>query len=255
MLPVLLDSSLTTAGIKHGFFTKIGGISFNNYSSLNCDYQGGDELHRVNYNRNLVANHFNLKLSQLITNQQIHSNKVIIVDEKSKDLYPADALVTKSPKIMLGATSADCPIVLLADPQAKIIGIAHAGWKGAKSGIISNTVKCMEQLGSKTSDIIAAISPCIAQNSYQINQSFYQEFCQQKAQNKKYFLPDKQPSCFLFDLIGYIIDELSNLKIKQISQEVAYDTYTNSQQFFSYRRSFHNNNLPCGRQISVIVLN
>lgn len=254
MVKYFTDSCLSTAtGISHAFFTKAGGISTGNYAGLNCDYQGGDKREHVEHNRRLVAEQFGVALSQLATVTQVHSNTVLIIkDNSSCANTPADAIVTKVPKLLLGALSADCAIVLLAAPQTKVIGIAHAGWKGAKNGILANVVQAMEQLGSKSQQIIAALSPCIGPDSYQVSADFYQTFCQENMSNKQYF-GHKQGS-FWFDLRAYIVAKLRSLNLIHISTAVAWDTYPAEQQFFSYRRAYHNNNLPCGRQISAIML-
>lgn len=258
MLKYFTDSCLSTAtGISHAFFTKAGGVSTGNYASLNCDYQGGDKPCHVTHNRSLVAAHFGVTLSQLATVTQVHSTTVItITDTHSCSNTLADAIVTKVPKLLLGAMSADCAIVLLADPHNKVIGIAHAGWQGAKNGILANVVQAMEELGSKSNQIIAALSPCIGPNSYQVGTDFYQNFCQETISNKQYFV-STQPnqSAFWFDLKAYIVSKLRSLNLIHLSTAVAWDTYPAEQQFFSYRRAYQNNNLPCGRQISALMLN
>jgi YfiH family protein len=264
MLPVLLDPSLQQLlNIKHGFFTRLGGTSIAHYATLNCDYNCGDSASKVKYNRQLIASYFNTPLTNLVTVKQIHSNKVVTIKHAnhcSQNVACADGIVSNLCQIVLGATSADCPIVLLAEPHKRIIGIAHAGWRGAKSGILAAIVEAMQDLGGKTKNIVAAISPCINQLSYQISYDLFADFCQLTTDNAQYFVADTDNTTnianktFYFDLLAYVKDSLLSLKIASVSTAVAYDTYSAVQQFFSYRRACHRQQLTCGRQMSAIML-
>jgi YfiH family protein len=239
--------------IKHGFFTRIGGISNGVYSSLNCAYASNDNPENVRENRKRIMNQFGHRLESLVTVRNIHSNKVMTVDQpwQEKEKPEADGMVTALPNLVLGSDSADCPIILFADDEMGVIGLAHAGWRGAKSGIIENTIAKMISLGAKNQNILAAISPCIAQTSYEVSFDFQKQFLIDDPDNEGYFIPSNKESHFLFDLLEYVKTRLSKLNLKFISSEIATDTYSD-ERFFSCRRALHKGESCFGGHFSCI---
>lgn len=257
MLEVIEDLTLKNLnGIKHGFFTRAGGVSTGIYSSLNCAFPSNDHPDNVRENRRRAMAHLRYSLESLITVRNIHSNKATIVEQPwNEDKKPeADAMVTKLSGIVLGSDSADCPIILFADDVTGIIGLAHAGWRGAKAGIIENTVEKMLLLGAKHHQISAAISPCIAQNSYEVSQEFQQQFLKENSSNSNYFISSNKENYFLFDLLGYVKNRLLRLNLNVVSSEVAFDTYSDERRFFSCRRAAHRNEPWFGGHFSCIAL-
>lgn len=191
-----------------------------------------------------------------MTVQNIHSNRALIVDEtwQEEQIPQADALVTNQARIVLGSDSADCPIILFADEVSNVVGLAHAGWRGAKNGIIEATIERMVSLGAKHQNISAAISPCIAQNSYEVSLEFYQQFVSEGLDNQCYFKDSNKKQHFLFDLLGYVKNHLIQLNLKFVSSEVAFDTYTNEKKFFSCRRAKHKGDQDFGGHLSCIFI-
>lgn len=189
--------------------------------------------------------------SQLVTVKQVHSPDVVTVVEPwgNAAMPEADALVTSQPGLVLGIVTADCAPVLLADSQRGIIGAAHAGWRGAASGVIANTVQGMADLGASRSNIVAAIGPCIAQQSYEVDAAMKAEF---SAESARFFAPGK-PGHWQFDLPGFVASQLTLAGITQVD-DLGLDTYANAKQFYSFRRSTHRDEPTGGRQISLIGL-
>ena len=179
----MLDPIQSTAlgrvpGVAHGFFTREGGVSTGVYASLNCGLGSGDERRNVVENRRRVAAHFDVPEASLLTCHQVHSATAVNVDRPwMPDAQPkADALVTKTPGVVLATLAADCTPILFADGQAGVIGAAHAGWKGALGGIIEATIVAMEQAGARRQDIVAAVGPCIGQDAYEVGPEFEAAF-------------------------------------------------------------------------------
>ena len=189
---------------------------------------------------------------------QIHGNKVVVIDDSKKiyqkPLPKADALVTNIKKLPIAIITADCVPIIFYDEVAEIIAIAHAGWKGAKSNIIENTVQEVLNLGAKIENIKTIIGPCIRQKSYEVSQEFYDDFIKDNQKNMRFFIKSNKECHFLFDLPKYCSNRIANLGINKIKdQEI--DTYSNERDWFSYRRSFHKKETDCGRNISCIILN
>lgn len=250
MNPIICQSLSTPPHIRHGFFTREGGVSEGIFASLNCGPGSGDDLAKVAENRVRVGNALG---GTLITCYQVHGNNVVIVDKpwEHKDAPQADALVTNKPGIALGILTADCLPVLFADTKKKIIGAAHAGWKGAFDGVIEATLEAMRKLGAE--DIIATIGPSIAQKSYEVGPEFIGRFVQQDMLNGNYFMPSPRPDHHLFDLPGYTKRRLSEAGIATINL-LAHDTCFEENRFFSYRRSCLRGEKSYGRQVSAICL-
>ncbi len=241
----------TTPFINHGFFTKNGGVSEDIYASLNCGYGSGDDFAKVSENRRRVAE--KMAGGKLCTVHQIHSAAAIIVETpwEHKDAPQADALVTSKPNIILGILTADCLPILFADSKNHVIAAAHAGWKGAFSGIIETTLTKMYNLGAENSEIMATIGPSISKDSYEVGAEFFDNFIKQSPINSQFFIP--QNDRYLFDLAAYAEHRLSQAGISQINI-IAKDTYSNDNEFFSYRRSCKHSDPAYGRQISTIML-
>lgn len=236
------------SNIKHCFFGRKGGFSKGVCEGLNVGFQH-DEPEVVVKNRKLIEKYFEADLSLII---QKHTNQVIYIDNIEVEETIADAFVTDKKNIILGIKTADCVPILFADGENQVIGACHAGWRGAFAGIIENTILKMIKIGAKRENIIAAIGPSIAQESYEVDEQFYLEFINQDKINDKYFIDSVNPSRYLFDLPKYCFDKLKCEGIENVSLSNI-DTYE-VENYFSYRRSFHNQEIGCGRQLSAIVI-
>jgi len=197
----------------------------------------------------------NISATHILMLNQIHSNQVIVVDsaEKiydSKNQPKADSLVTNLPNIALAIVTADCAPILFYDEKKRVIAAAHAGWRGAKSGVIKETILAMKNLGAK--NITAQIGPMIQKNSYEISQEFFDDFLKEDQKNEIFFLATK-PDKYLFDLPSYIKNKIEKESVK-IVKDLEIDTYENGEDFFSFRRSTHLNEKDCGRNVSIIAI-
>lgn len=250
-----LDLESIRAKIRHGFFTRSGGVSKGIYEGLNCGPGSSDEPSCVAENRHLVAEHIsNRRDTPLLTSYQVHGSDVIEVDGNWGEARPkVDAMVSKTPGVILGILTADCVPVLFADPEAGVIGAAHAGWKGAAAGIIEATVSAMTKLGASRGNIHVAIGPCISQQSYEVDASFKQTFTDLDTSNHSYFISGADKDHFMFDLEAYAEDCVKACRVASIECAKT-DTYPESNNLFSYRRATHNNEGDYGRQISTIML-
>ncbi len=238
--------------INHCFFSRKKGFSKGIYRSLNCGRGSGDNKKNILQNLNYVSKKMLLKKNNLILMHQTHSNKVIEIKKnnmRSKKIK-SDAIITKIKGLGLGVVTADCVPIIIYDLENEIIGCIHAGWKGAISGIIKNTILKIKSLNSKNK-IYASIGPCIGKSSYEVDLSFYRNFVLKNKNNKRYFLK-KNKEKKLFNLRGYISDKLTELKVKV--DHVNYDTYKEKHNFFSYRRTCKLKQKDYGRCISVISL-
>lgn len=242
-------------GIRHGFFTRQGGVSGGIYASLNCGTGSKDSPGDVQENRRLVAGHMAVAEDRLLTVHQYHSRDVIIAQGPwvAEGRPKADALVTATPGLALGILTADCTPILFAEPQARIIGAAHAGWKGAKAGIIGAVVDRMEELGASRAHICAAIGPTISQASYEVGPEFEAGFLDEKPANAKYFRRSSETARAYFDLPLYCEDHLRAAGVSRF-ENLRLCTYENESLFFSYRRSVHRKESDYGRQISAILI-
>ena len=240
----------------HGFFTRNGGVSKNEFSSLNLAYGSGDKRVIIEQNRSIITRYFHQPLAQLCTLKQIHSPQCVYVDTPlTYDTRPqADAMVTSKPDIILGILTADCAPVLFYDAHAKIIGAAHAGWKGAASGILKSTINMMIECGAKTHHIHAAIGPCIGKDSYEVDQHFYTQLKHKEGASNCFSPSLSRPTTHhQFDLKRYVQQRLTICDIENITVS-PYDTYVKDTLFFSYRRTTHEHKTQFGRQISAIML-
>ena len=240
--------------LKHCFFSRKNGFSKGLYASLNCGLGSGDKKENVLKNLNLVSKKIGCKDELLITLNQIHSNKVVYFEKESsiKNKLPGDAIVTKIKNVGIGILTADCAPILLYDPQKKIIGCIHSGWRGALNGVIKNTINKFKELDSNINNLIAVVGPCIRKENYEIKIDFYEKFINQ---NPKYeiFFKKITGDKYIFDLRGFINNKISDLNIKKI-ENVKMDTFTAQETFYSHRRSRLNNEKNYGRCISVILM-
>ena len=241
--------------IRHGFFTRCGGVSEGIHASLNCGLSGYFDDAEVTENRRRVAEQIGVLPENLLSCLQVHSPDVVTITQawKKADRPKADAMVTKEKGIALGILTADCLPVLFVDSRAGVIGAAHAGWRGAISGVIDNTVKAMETLGASRRDIVAALGPCIWQNSYEVGPEFPASFLAEDPANEKYFRPAFRSDHYMFDLPGYVMAKLCALGIRDVEPSPA-DTYADETHFFSYRRDCQRDAGGGGRLISVIAM-
>ena len=242
-------------GVRHAFFTRQGGVSAGLYESRNCGFGSQDEPARVARNRALCASDLGVADDALVTVYQTHSPDV----EVASDSWPAeqapraDAIVTDRPGLALAILTADCAPVLFADPQARVIGAAHAGWRGALHGVLDNTVAAMTRLGAQAGRIRAAIGPRIAQVSYEVGPEFRAAFLADDAGLAGLFVPGGRPDRFHFDLTGYVVGRLARLGIAA-HEAVPHDTVAEEERFFSYRRSQLRGEADYGRCLSAIAM-
>ena len=255
LTPFEADNLSLLPGIRHGFFTRQGGTSRGIYATLNCGQGSSDDRVAVTENRTLVARHLGGFADDVQTIHQMHSAMAVSVDKLTPrdELAKADALVTKTRGLVIGILTADCGPLLFADPEAGVVGAAHAGWRGAFSGIAEATVAAMEALGAERGRIHAALGPCISAKNYEVGPEFVADFVKQDAANGRYFATPKGKTKPHFDLPAFIRDRLSQLRLHSI-ETLAHCTYANESLFFSYRRSTHRSEADYGRQISAIVV-
>ncbi|MGH6892306.1 MAG: peptidoglycan editing factor PgeF [Dongiaceae bacterium] len=252
---ITLSSLERLPGIRHGFMTREGGVSEGVYASLNCGLGSSDDPEHVRENRRRALRKIDLPAGTLLTAYQIHSPDVLAVEERWRDgeRPKVDALVTARPNLAIAVSTADCVPVLLADPEARIIGAAHAGWRGAIGGVLQATVKQMCALGAKPERINAAIGPCIGLASYEVGPEFPALFLAQNPANARFFRPAKRAGHHMFDLESYVAVQLTAMNLAEI--EAAHrDTCGEDATFFSYRRSTLNKEPDYGRHVSVIGL-
>lgn len=247
-------TALPLADSPHGFFGRRGGVSTGELASLNCGLGSGDDPALIAENRRRVADAV-LPGAALTGVYQVHGNRCVVVDETT-DLAArpeADALATRTPGIILGILTADCVPVLFADRDASVIGAAHAGWKGALAGITDATLIAMERLGADRANIAAAIGPCIARASYEVDDGFVQRFTGDDPTNERFFAAGK-PGHAMFDIAAYVAARLAAAGVTRIAIG-GQDTYAEAEDYFSYRRACHKGENSYGRQLSVIGLN
>jgi polyphenol oxidase len=243
------------SGVQHRFFTRQGGVSSGLYSSLNCGFGSGDSPDNVRENRRRAAAVFGRAADELLTVHQIHSTDVLTVGSErwtSPGAPKADALVTDRPGVVLGVLAADCAPVLLADPQAGVIGAAHAGWKGALAGVVEATVDAMEKLGARRERVRAAVGPCIGRNSYEVGPEFPGPFLQRDAADTAFFRTAPRAGHFIFDLAGYLVQRIGKAGVAV--EATRHDTLAAESDFFSYRHNTLKGVRDYGRGLSAITL-
>jgi YfiH family protein len=256
MESMTLHSSLLSAvpGLRHAFFTRSGGVSEGIYAGLNAGIGSHDDAAAVAENRRRMAEAMGVAATHFLTVHQTHSPDVMVAtapwDNGSRPR--ADAIVTRMQGLAIGASAADCGPILLVDPNARVIGAAHAGWKGALTGVLEAAIDAMEKLGGERGSIIAAIGPLIRQPSYEVGGEFVERFVAADAGNTRFFIPSARDGHAMFDLGGLIRQRLENAGVLMID-DLGIDTYAD-ENFFSYRRATHRQEPDYGRHVHAIAL-
>lgn len=241
------------AGIRHGFFTRDGGVSTGIYRGLNTGLGSRDARASVLENRKLAL--ARLGGEALVTPYQHHSADVVIADQPWPEGQPpkADAVVTTTPGIAIAVNTADCTPVIFAHRHGGVVGVAHAGWKGALAGILEASVAAMARLGASAGDIAAAIGPTISRAHYEVGGEFRDRFIAADAANDRFFTPAARSGHFMFDLPAYVARRLAAAGVDHV-ETTGHCTYADETRFFSYRRMCHRGESDYGRQLSAIVI-
>ncbi len=252
---MITAATLAFSGIRHGFFTRQGGVSAGVYASLNGGLGSNDLAENVMENRARMAASLGVNPDRLLTAFQIHSPDVVIAETPwSANARPrADAIVTRTPGLAIGVSTADCGPILLADPKARVIGAAHAGWRGALTGVAEAAIAAMEKLGAERGRIHASLGPMIRQNNYEVGPDLIARFAAEDGASKRFFKPGARNGHALFDLAGFVGARLSRAGIGQI-EDLGLCTYADDARFFSFRRTTHRGEPDYGRHVNAIVL-
>ena len=251
---VLTSPLLDLPGVRHGFFTRQGGVSTGIYESLNVGRGSSDEPDDVAENRRRAAGHLGLPVGALSTCYQIHSATALVADRPWGDERPqGDAVVTAAAGILCGALAADCAPILIADPQARVVAAAHAGWKGALTGIAEATVSAMAGLGAEPSRLVAVVGPCIGPASYEVGLEFLERFLAADPDHHRFFAPGESPEKRMFDLPGFVVSRLRAAGVGTAAW-IGRDTCAEEDLFFSNRRAFKRGESDFGRLLSAISL-
>lgn len=250
-------ANLTEAeGVAHAFFGRKGGISTGLYAALNCGPGSNDDPAAVIGNRHIaLAALANGTAAKLVTLYQIHCAECVVVSEawNTGEAPRADAMATNVPGLALGILTADCAPILLADARARVIGAAHAGWKGAYGGVIESALATMEKLGAARRRIRAAIGPCISQRNYEVGPEFRAQFLASDADDARFFIASDKPEHFRFDLEAYAAARLTVAGVDN-ADRLSACTYENPDVYYSFRRATHRGEADYGRQLSAIML-
>ena len=246
---------LSQPGVSHAFFTREGGVSEGFYASLNGGTGSDDAPTRVAENRARMAAAVGVEPERFLTAYQVHSPQVVVADTPwPRDARPrADGIVTRVPGLAIGVSTADCGPVLLADPQARVIGAAHAGWRGALFGIVEATVAAMERLGAARERMRAALGPMIRQPNYEVGPDLIDRFAAEDPGSDEFFASAPRQGHALFDLGGYVAKQLRRAGVAQI-EDIGLCTYAEPDRFYSYRRATHRAEADYGRHINAIAL-
>lgn len=249
-------SELEASGIVHGFYTRIGGVSFGDYEALNCGFGSDDKRENVAENRRRIADDLGFAPSLIMTPYQHHSADTAIVTApfEPEDAPKADALVTNKKGLLIGILTADCAPVLFMDAEAGVVGAAHAGWRGALGGVLERTVEVMEELGGQRARIKAAVGPCISLKNYEVGDEFQAEFISHNPGYQQFFNCPAEGARPHFNLPGFAKHRLDEAGVGE-AVILPHCTYENESLFFSYRRNCHENKADYGREVSVIGLN
>lgn len=252
--PVIAEELSAHAGIKHGFFTRIGGVSTGICASLNTGLGSKDSRDCVRENRARIATSLGIFKENLVGCHQVHSSDVVTVSgpvaESERPI--ADALVTNRPGLGLSVLTADCGPVLFADSGARVIGAAHAGWRGAFGGVLANTINAMVNLGATRENIVAILGPTISADHYEVGPEFVERFLIRGSSAQAYFTSSPNIGHQMFNLPAFILDELHACSVNAFWTGQC--TYADEDRFFSYRRTTHRREPDYGRQMSTIVL-
>ena len=245
---------LTQAGVRHGFFTRNGGVSTGIYDSLNTGVGSSDAAAAVQENRRRIAAHFGAAPDDLAACYQIHSAITRVADGPWKGERPeGDAVASATPGVVCGVLTADCAPILLADPQAGVVAAVHAGWKGALGGVIHSAVAAMQALGANPARTLAVVGPCIAQASYEVGADYEEKFAHTEPSSRRFFIPGAAADKRLFDLPGFVLWRLERAGVHQAAW-TGHDTCADEARFFSNRRAFQRAEPDFGRMMSAITL-
>jgi YfiH family protein len=240
--------------IRHAFFTRQGGVSEGFYASLNGGLGSSDAPDKVRENRRRMADALAVAPDALVSVHQVHSPDAVVVEGPwTGDRPRADAMVTNRPGLALGITTADCGPVLFADAESGVIGAAHAGWRGALTGVLEATVAAMETLGAKRNRIVAVLGPMISRNAYEVGAEFKARFVESDQANERFFTPGERPGHALFDLPAFIGSRLGTAGIGAFV-DLGLCTYSDEERFYSFRRTTHRSEPDYGRLISAIAI-
>lgn len=243
-------------GVRHAFFTRQGGVSDEkDMSGLNCGFGSDDSPENVARNRDIALERMGAGRGALVTAYQVHSARAVRVEQPwpRAQSPEVDAMASMQPGIVLGILTADCAPVLFADSQAGVVGAAHAGWRGAISGVLESCLAEMMALGAAESRIAAAIGPCIGQKSYEVGPEFHEEFLSLDPENEAFFIPSAKPGHHLFDLASYVAKRLQGRGLASV-EVLGVDTCAEPERFYSYRRCTLNGEKDYGRLLSAIML-
>jgi len=250
-LPVLTSPLLDLPGVRHAFFTRQGGVSTGIYASLNVGVGSKDDPEAVGENRRRAAAHLG---GDLVTAYQVHSATALVADGPWPAGPPqADGVVTATPGVVCGALAADCAPILFADASARVVAAAHAGWKGALTGVAEHAIARMETLGARRDRIVAAVGPCIGPASYEVGLEYVQRFTETDTAYGRFFSAGAAPDKRQFDLPGFVLARLRAAGIAQC-EWIGRDTCAEPELFFSNRRAFKQGEPDYGRLLSAIVL-
>ena len=243
-------------GLRHAFFTRAGGVSDGLYASLNGGIGSNDDPANVAENRRRMAAQMGVAPGHFLGVHQIHSSDAVVATGpwQGGSRPRADAIVTRSEGLAIGVTAADCGPVLLVDPNARVIGAAHAGWKGALAGVVEATVAAMEELGAKRDNVVAALGPCIGHRSYEVGPEFVAAFAAAGDDTARHFARSRRAGHSMFNLNAYVAERAARAGIGRF-EDLRLDTYADERRFFSYRRATHRKEPDYGRLMSVIVMN
>ena len=243
------------ARVRHAFFTREGGVSRGVYATLNGGVGSSDAPESVAENRARMAAALGVAPDRFLTAYQIHSPDVVVADRPwTHESRPrADAIVTRTPRLAIGVSTADCGPLLFADTAAGVIGAAHAGWRGALTGVIESTVAAMEKLGAERARIVAALGPAIRQPNYEVGPEFVARFVAADADNARFFAPSERAGHAMFDLAGYVADRIQRAGIVEF-EDLALCNYAEPERFFSYRRTTKQGEPDYGRHVNAIAL-
>lgn len=244
---------LDCAGVTHAFFTRAGGVSAGVYATLNGGAGSSDDPQAVAENKRRMALTLGVGEAALLIPYQIHSADARAVDGLWAERPRCDGLATSTRGLALGVTGADCGIVLFCDPDAGVIGAAHAGWKGALEGVLDSTLEQMERLGASRPAIRAVLGPTIGKASYEVGAEFVERFHAADAANARWFRASVNPGKSMFDLPGYVCNRLRAAGCGLV-EDLGLDTYADEERFFSYRRSVHRAEPDFGRLVAAIAL-
>ena len=248
-------AALSLPGIAHAFFTRRGGVSGGVYSTLNGGVGSRDAPQAVAENRARMARTLGVDADRFAVPYQVHSPDAIAISEHwAPDARPrCDGVATATPGLALGVTGADCGMILFADPEARVVGAAHAGWKGALTGVVESTVAAMERLGARRGAVVAGLGPCIAQESYEVGPEFVAAFAEAGEATARFFVPSRRAGHSMFDLKAYIAERAERAGVGRF-EDLGLDTYSDDERFFSYRRTTHRKEPDYGRLVSAIAL-